>query len=97
MGRAVVDGTAKRSLSSQGTWVAQSVRHLTLDFGSRHDLAVRRSSPASGSVLSAQSLLGILPLSLSLCPSLAFSLSKKKKNTLKKHLALFAGINLLEP
>jgi len=32
--------------------VAQSVEHLTLDFGSCHDLRVVRSSPASGSALS---------------------------------------------
>ena len=34
-----------------GSVVAQSVKHLTLDFGSGHDLRVVRSSPASGSML----------------------------------------------
>ena len=35
----------------RGTWVAQSVKHLTLDFSSGHDLRVVRPSPALDSVL----------------------------------------------
>ena len=31
--------------------VAQSVKHLTLDFNSGHDLRVLKSSPALGSML----------------------------------------------
>ena len=31
--------------------MAQSIKHLTLDFGSGHDLKVMRSSPMSGSAL----------------------------------------------
>uniref|UniRef100_A0A452R6T8 40S ribosomal protein S27-like n=1 Tax=Ursus americanus TaxID=9643 RepID=A0A452R6T8_URSAM len=31
----------------QGAWVAQLVKHPTLDFSSRHNLGVLRSSPAS--------------------------------------------------
>ena len=31
-----------------GTWVAQSVKHLTLDFSSGHDVRVMRSSPMAG-------------------------------------------------
>ena len=53
-------------------WVAQSVKNLTLDVGSGHDLVVVRSSPALGSVLSE---LGILSFLLSL-PSPAHALSK---------------------
>ena len=34
-----------------GSWVAQSVKHLTLDFGSAHDLRVVRLSPGLGSML----------------------------------------------
>ena len=34
-----------------GCRVTQSVRRLTLDFGSGHDLRVMRSSPTWGSVL----------------------------------------------
>ena len=50
--------------------VAQSVEHLTVDFSSGGDLRVVRSSPASGSMLSANSTfpslpLLVLPLSLS--------------------------------
>ena len=53
----------------EDTWVAHSVRHLTLNFGSGHDLTVVSPSPISSSVLAAQSLLGILS-PLSLCPYL---------------------------
>ena len=66
-----------------GAWVAQPVKCPTLDFGSEgHDLMVERLSPASGSVLIAWSLLGIvsLPLSLSL-PLFIFSLSLKNNQT----------------
>ena len=38
-----------------GAYVAQSVRHLTLDFGSDHDLGVVGLSPTSGTVLSVES------------------------------------------
>ena len=37
-------------LNRWGTWVAQSGKHLTLDFGSDHDLRVERS----GSMLSGE-------------------------------------------
>ena len=37
---------------SWGVWVAQSVEHLTLDFGSGHDPRVMGLSPTSGSMLS---------------------------------------------
>ena len=40
----------------EGTWMAQSVKHQTLDFGSHHDLGIVRSSLASGSQLSATSI-----------------------------------------
>ena len=39
----------------RGAQVAQSGERLTLDFGSGHDLRVVRSSPTSGSTLSAES------------------------------------------
>ena len=55
-----------------GAWVAQSVECLTLDLGSGHDLTSMRSSPALGSVLTAQSLLEIL----SLTPSLSLKINK---------------------
>jgi len=37
------------------TWVAQSFKCPTLDFGSGHDLRVVRSSPALGSALGIES------------------------------------------
>ena len=36
---------------TRGTWVAQSVKRLTLDFGLGHDLTVVRSNLVLGSVL----------------------------------------------
>ena len=57
-----------------GSWEAQSVKYPTFDFSSGHDLMVHEFEPH---ILSAQSLLGILSLFLSLCPSpLVLSLSK---------------------
>ena len=44
----------------RGTWVAQSVKHLTPDFGSGHDFTVMRLSPESGSVPSMEPACKIL-------------------------------------
>ena len=46
--------------------MAQSVKHVTLDFSSGHGLVVLGIKPLVGLVLTAQSLLGILSLLLSL-------------------------------
>ena len=69
---------------SWGAWMAQSVRHLTVDFTSGHDLMVLRSSPTLGSRL------GVKPAYYSLSPSalhartyalsLSLSLSLSVKN-----------------
>ena len=40
-----------KSKSNRGAWVAQLVKHLTLGFGSGHNLRVLRPSPALGSAL----------------------------------------------
>ena len=61
--------------------MAQSVERPTLDFGSGHDLLVMRLSPVSGSELTAQTLLGILSLSLTLCPSPAGGLARSRAHT----------------
>ena len=62
----------------RGAWVAQLAKHLTL-------VQVMISwfmglSPASGSAVTVWSLLGILPLPLSLCPSPARALSLSQIN-----------------
>ena len=44
-----------QSFRTQGHLVAQSVKHLTLDFSSGHDLRAVRLSPVSGSTLSRES------------------------------------------
>ena len=67
----------------RGAWVAQSVKRLT-----SAQVIISRfvgSSPASGSVLTSQSLelLRILCLALSLCPSPAHALSLCLKNKYK--------------
>ena len=48
-----------------GVGWAQSVKCLTLDFGSGRDLTVVGSSPTLGSALTVWSLLGVYSLSLS--------------------------------
>ena len=77
-GKMVLQIQTLRNPMPGGTWVAQSVECLTLDFGSGHDLMVVRSSPTSGSILTAWSLLGILSLSLSLSLPLLCSLCLSK-------------------
>ena len=64
-------------LKKRGTWVSQSVKRLTLDFGSGHDLIVCEFEPSIGvSVEPAWDSLS-LPLSLPLPNSCMFSLSLK--------------------
>jgi len=61
--------------------VTQSVGHLTLDFGSGHDLRAMRSSPMLGSALDTEHAWD----SLSLCPPPPLLLSpRKKKKQLKR-------------
>ena len=73
-------------LLGAGTWVAQLVKCLTLDFGSGHDLMVRSSSPVSGSELATWSLLRIFSLFFLSAPSplsrehvLSLKINKLKK------------------
>ena len=47
--------TFKRKLIGWGPWVVQLVEQLTLGFSLDSDLRVMRSSPASDSMLSAES------------------------------------------
>ena len=69
----------KRKIDPQcivgGTWGAQLVKHLTLDFGLGHDLTVQfmSSSPTSGSLLTVWTPQGILSLPFSLPPLLTLS------------------------
>ena len=66
----------------QGLWVAQSVKHLTLDFSSGHDLRVLRLSSRSDSAQWGVCL-GFFSLSLSLCsasPLILFLSQKTKQN-----------------
>ena len=63
--------------------MAQSVKRPTHDFGSGHELMSSRFvslSPELGSVLTVQSLLGILYFSLSALPLLVLFLSLSKIN-----------------
>ena len=72
--------------------MAQSVKRLTLDFGSDHDLTVVRSSPwiKSQALHWVWRLLGILSLPLS-GPDPLLSLSHSKKKKKKKCLAIRIG------
>ena len=71
-----------RNAASMGAWVAQSVKHLTLDFGSGHDLTVHELEPHIGlwvdSVGAAWDYLS-LPLSLPLPCSCSVSLHLENK------------------
>ena len=64
----------------RGTWVAQSVKRLTLDFGSGHDLRILDGglhwALRSGGVC-LRILLLLLPLPLPLIHALSLSLSNK--------------------
>ena len=66
--------------------MAQSVKRLTLGFGSGHDLRAVRSSPTSGSALDTEPAWDSLSLRLSqsLAHSCHFCLSQKIHLNLKK-------------
>ena len=61
---------------NSGTWVALTVKRLTLGSSSGQDLTIREFEPEQGSALTLQSLLGILSLPLSLPPLCSLLLSK---------------------
>ena len=65
-----------------GAWLAQSVKCLTLEFGSGHELMVPELEPLSGSALTVESLLGILSAP---CPPLVLSISKRINKLKKNH------------
>ena len=73
-----VDSGIKTSHSG-GTWVVHLGQRPTPDFGSGHDLRAVGSSPASGSALTARSLLGILSPAPSAPPPLTRSISLSLK------------------
>ena len=60
----------------RGTWVAQLVECLTLDFSSGRDLAGHGFKPCTGLCADGVDLLGIFSLSLSFCRSHTLSLSR---------------------
>ena len=65
----------------RGAWVAQSLKRLTLDFGSGHDLTVRGFEAHVGLCTdSTESAWESLSPSLSACPPLMFSLSQINKH-----------------
>ena len=83
---------------SWGAWVAQPVKHPTLDFGSGHDLTVGEFEPCIRSRVRTGRLPGILSLP-SLCPSsacgaLSVSLSLSNGMYLVK-LLVFRWVELL--
>lgn len=68
----------------RGTWMAESVKHLTLGFGSGHELRVMRSNPTLDAMLTAEFVsdsLSPVPLLLPLhALFFFFSLSLKSNN-----------------
>ena len=92
-----------KNLIRRDAWVAQSVEHLTLDFGSGHDLTVHGIQPHSGphaghgdclgfslSHLSAPSLLSLVRVcALSLPLSVSKNNKKTKQNLIRHFLCPF--------
>ena len=83
----------------RGSWVARLVKHLTLDFGSGHDVTLVGLGPTSGSVLSVKPASDPLSPSLSAPPlltcvmtvhSASVKISKLSNNTLKEKKKEFA-------
>ena len=68
------------------TWVAQSVKHPTLGFGSGHGLMVNEIEHQIGLYIDSRSLLGILSLFLSLPLPHGCSLSLKGNKLRKMNL-----------
>ena len=64
-----------KTRQERGPWVVQSVKRLTLDFSSGHDLMVDETEPRVGLTLTGWSLLMILSPSFSAPFLLALSLS----------------------
>ena len=63
----------------KGSWVAQSVEHLTYDFGSGHDLRVVGWNPVSSFTLSREPAEDSLMIPLPFSPTLSLSKTKQKK------------------
>ena len=62
--------------SMRGAWLAQLVKHLTLDFGSGHDLSVVRYSSVPSSILSGESAEGsVSPSPFALPPTCVLMLA----------------------
>ena len=77
-------------MNSGGTWVAQSVKCVTLDFGSGHDLTVSEFEPRFGlHTDSGEHAWDSLSLFLCPSPACALSLSLSKKKIIKKILNEF--------
>ena len=68
--------------------MAQSVKHLTLNFSSGHDLTVCEIEACHGFCADSKELLGILSVSLSASPlcvlSLSLKINKKRKKRKEK-------------
>ena len=78
-----------------GAWVAQSVKSLTLDFGSDHDLRVVGSSPTWGWALSAKSA-SPSPPALSLSDINKLKLRKKSQTKALNNAQNYTSKRLLK-
>ena len=70
------------ALKFRGTWVAQSVKRWTFDFGSGNDLTVHEIGPHVGLTLTVKRQLGILSLCPPSLPSPQINKHFKKKRNL---------------
>ena len=76
-----------------GVWVAQLVKHWTLDFGSHHDPRMVGSSPKPSSALNAESEILSLPLPFPSSCSHMCSFSNKLIKSLNKKKNLHAFLS----
>ena len=90
-----------KQLSARGTWVAQSVKCLTLDFNSDHDLAVRELEPhirlcadSTESAWDSLSLSVSPSVSLSVCPSPTRALACTRARYLSLSLSLSVSLKI---
>ena len=93
--------TIESKNKNRGTWVAQSIKHPTLDFSSGHDLTVVRLSPTLSSTLSMESAWDSLSLFLPLLLSLSLLKNKNQNNaavilTLSPHGGHTLSLTFLE-
>ena len=71
-----------RCVPHWGTWVAQSVKHLTFGFGSGHDFTVMELKPSLGITFNTESASDAFSLSLKIFKNRCIPNQRYKKSTI---------------